>query len=166
MSAAIPAPAQPPRRLSPLKGLLPFLRPYRGRVVLAFLLLCLGSATILTVPLAFRDLIDFGFGDRQRASGGMLGALSLNGHFLALFALASFWGLVVSARFYTVSWIGERVTADLRNAVYQRVLAQSPQAMQLRYLQTLNAIAGDKSNTIVFPLPVEFLESLVKPGRG
>ena len=46
------------------------------------------------------------------------------------------------------------------------VLAQSPQAMQLRYLQTLNAIAGDKSNTIVFPLPVEFLESLVKPGRG
>ena len=47
-----------------------------------------------------------------------------------------------------------------------RVLAQSPQAMQLRYLQTLNAIAGDKSNTIVFPLPVEFLESLVKPGRG
>jgi len=47
-----------------------------------------------------------------------------------------------------------------------QVLAQSPQAMQLRYLQTLNAIAGDKSNTIVFPLPVEFLESLVKPGRG
>jgi regulator of protease activity HflC (stomatin/prohibitin superfamily) len=46
------------------------------------------------------------------------------------------------------------------------VLAQSPQAMQLRYLQTLNAIAGDKSNTIVFPLPVEFLESLVKSGRG
>jgi regulator of protease activity HflC (stomatin/prohibitin superfamily) len=46
-----------------------------------------------------------------------------------------------------------------------RVLAQSPQAMQLRYLQTLNAIAGDKSNTIVFPLPVEFLESLVKPSQ-
>lgn len=47
-----------------------------------------------------------------------------------------------------------------------QVLAQSPQAMQLRYLQTLNAIAGDKSNTIVFPLSVEFLESLIKPGRG
>lgn len=47
-----------------------------------------------------------------------------------------------------------------------QVLAQSPQAMQLRYLQTLNAIAGDKSNTIVFPLPVEFLESLIKPSRG
>jgi ATP-binding cassette subfamily B protein len=54
-----------PRRLSPLKGLLPFLRPYRARVVLAFMLLCLGSATILVVPLAFRDLIDFGFGDKS-----------------------------------------------------------------------------------------------------
>ncbi len=41
-----------------------------------------------------------------------------------------------------------------------QVLAQSPQAMQLRYLQTLNAIAGDKSNTIVFPLPGELLGSL------
>lgn len=45
-----------------------------------------------------------------------------------------------------------------------QVLAQSPQAMQLRYLQTLNAIAGDKSNTIVFPLPVELLESLGRRG--
>ncbi len=41
-----------------------------------------------------------------------------------------------------------------------QVLAQSPQAMQLRYLQTLNAIAGDKSNTIVFPLPMELLEAV------
>jgi len=47
-----------------------------------------------------------------------------------------------------------------------QVLAQSPQAMQLRYLQTLNAIAGDKSNTIVFPLPAEWIESLGKSGRG
>ncbi len=40
-----------------------------------------------------------------------------------------------------------------------QVLAQSPQAMQLRYLQTLNSIAGDKSNTIVFPLPVELFKT-------
>ena len=47
-------PSQPlsPRRLSPLKGLWPFLRPYRARIVLAFVLLCIGSATILLVPLA------------------------------------------------------------------------------------------------------------------
>jgi regulator of protease activity HflC (stomatin/prohibitin superfamily) len=41
-----------------------------------------------------------------------------------------------------------------------QTLAQSPSAIQLRYLQTLTEIAGDKSNTIVFPLPMELLESL------
>ena len=137
-------PSLTPRRLSPLKGLLPFLRPYRARVVLAFMLLCLGSATILVVPLAFRDLIDFGFGDNVRPSGGLLGSLSLNGHFLALFGLAGFWALVISARFYIVSWIGERVTADLRNAVYQRVLGQSPQFFEtLQTGEVLSRLTGD-----------------------
>jgi ATP-binding cassette subfamily B protein len=137
-------PSLTPRRLSPLKGLLPFLRPYRARVALAFMLLCLGSATILLVPLAFRDLIDFGFGDKARTNGGLLGSLSLNGHFLALFGLAGFWALAISARFYIVSWIGERVTADLRNAVYQRVLGQSPQFFEtLQTGEVLSRLAGD-----------------------
>ena len=103
------------------------MRPYQGRIALAFVLLCLGSATILLVPLAFRDLIDFGFGQQQNIRGGLLGSLSLNGHFAALFGLASLWALTVAARYYTVTWIGERVTADLRSAVYARVLEQSPQ---------------------------------------
>lgn len=133
-----------PRRLSPLKGLWPFLRPYRKQIALAFVLLCLGSATILLVPLAFRDLIDFGFGERQQAGGGLLGALSLNGHFIVLFGLASFWAIIVSARFYTVSWVGERVTADLRNAVYSRILAQSPQYFEtLQTGEVLSRLTGD-----------------------
>jgi regulator of protease activity HflC (stomatin/prohibitin superfamily) len=41
-----------------------------------------------------------------------------------------------------------------------QMLAQQPQAMQLRYLQTLGNIAGDKSSTIVFPVPIEFLNVL------
>jgi regulator of protease activity HflC (stomatin/prohibitin superfamily) len=45
-----------------------------------------------------------------------------------------------------------------------RILAQTSQAIQLRYLQTLTEIAGDKSSTIVFPLPMEFGE-LLKNGR-
>jgi ATP-binding cassette subfamily B protein len=144
MPSDLPNPARATRRLSTLRGLLPFLRPYRGRVALAFVLLCIGSATILLVPLAFRDLIDFGFGDRERASGGLLGTLSLNGHFLALFGLASFWALAISARFYIVSWIGERVTADLRNAVYQRVLGQSPQFFEtLQTGEVLSRLTGD-----------------------
>jgi ATP-binding cassette subfamily B protein len=143
---SLPTPTQPASRrsLSPLKGLCPFLRPYRARIALAFVLLCLGSATILLVPLAFRDLIDFGFGGRARPSHGLLGALSLNGHFIALFAMAAFWALAVSARYYTVTWIGERVTTDLRNAVYGRVLSQSPQFFEtLQTGEVLSRLTGD-----------------------
>ncbi|WP_256361077.1 hypothetical protein [Methylomonas koyamae] len=75
-------------------------------MALAFVLLCLGSATLLLVPLAFRDLIDFGFGGKQTpANGGLADGLSLNGRFLALFALASLWAVTIAARYYTVSWV-------------------------------------------------------------
>src|SRR3989338_6112261 len=132
------------RRLSPLRDLWPFLRPYRGRVALAFVLLCLGSATMLLVPLAFRDLIDFGFGKQAGTGGGLFGSMSLNKHFGVLFVLASLWALIVSARYYTISWVGERVTADLRSAVYARVLAQSPQFFEtLQTGEVLSRLTGD-----------------------
>ncbi|WP_425483972.1 ABC transporter transmembrane domain-containing protein, partial [Aromatoleum toluvorans] len=133
-----------PPRLSALRGLWPFLRPYRARIALAFALLCLGSATILVVPLAFRDMVDAGFGTGVAARAGLLGGLSLDGHFLALFGLAAFWALAVSARYYTVSWIGERVTADLRSAVYARVLDQSPAFFEtLQTGEVLSRLTGD-----------------------
>ena len=120
------------------------MRPYRARIALAFFLLCLASATILLVPLAFRDLIDFGFGKQIQPSGGLLGAMSLNGHFLALFSMAGIWALAVAARYYTVSWIGERATADLRSAVYARVLSQSPQFFEtLQTGEVLSRLTGD-----------------------
>ena len=46
-----------------------------------------------------------------------------------------------------------------------RILAQQPQAIQLRYLQTLTGIAGEKTNTIVFPLPMELIEQLTAGQR-
>lgn len=144
MTIATSSPPIAPRRLSALKGLWPFLRPYRTRIALAFVLLCLASATILVVPLAFRDLIDFGFGERPQPGGGLLGALSLDGHFIAMFGLAAFWALAVAARFYAVSWIGERATADLRSAVYARVLGQSPQFFEtLQTGEVLSRLTGD-----------------------
>jgi ATP-binding cassette subfamily B protein len=108
------------------------------------LLLSLGSATILVVPLAFRDLIDFGFGQGGEAHGGLLGRLSLNGHFLALFGLAALWAVAVSLRYYTVTWIGERITTDLRSAVYDRMLKQSPQFFEtLQTGEVLSRLTGD-----------------------
>ncbi|HZQ63214.1 MAG TPA: slipin family protein, partial [Casimicrobiaceae bacterium] len=44
-----------------------------------------------------------------------------------------------------------------------QMLAQAPQAMQLRYLQTLTQLAGDRTSTIVFPVPIELMNALVKP---
>ncbi|MGZ8257885.1 MAG: ABC transporter transmembrane domain-containing protein [Methylotenera sp.] len=140
------------KKLAPLANLWPFLRPYRSRVFLAFVLLCLGSATLLLVPLAFRDLIDFGFVDKAASAKantgglntGLLGALSLNGHFLVMFALAGFWALMISARYYTVSWVGERVTADLRSAVYAKVMTQSPQFFETTQTgEVLSRLTGD-----------------------
>ena len=141
--ATDPRPAAP-RPVSTLRGLLPFLRPYRARVVLAFVLLSLGSATILVVPLAFRDLIDAGFGSGVPAGGGLLGTRGPDAHFVLLFGLAAFWALVVAARYYTVSWVGERVAADLRNAVYARMLRQSPEFFEtLQTGEVLSRLTGD-----------------------
>lgn len=131
-------------RLYPLRNLWPFLRPYRMQVMLAFVLLCLGSATLLLVPLAFRDLIDFGFGSAAAKNASHASSLSLNSHFAVLFGLASFWALMVAARYYMVSWVGERVTADLRSAVYARVLTQSPQFFEtLQTGEVLSRLTGD-----------------------
>ena len=103
-------------RLSGLGRLLPFVRPYRGRVLLAAAALLLAAGATLSVPLAFRHLIDAGFGSQQ----------AVDGPFLALFGVAVLLALATALRFYSVSWLGERVTADLRSAVFSQVLAQDP----------------------------------------
>ncbi len=106
-----------------LSGLLPFLRPYRGRIALAALFLVLAAGATLLFPLALRGLIDGGLAGLSQGEAVM----SLRQHFLALFAVAVALGVFSAARYYTVSWLGERVTADLRNAVYAHVVRQSPE---------------------------------------
>ncbi|MBC7757126.1 MAG: ATP-binding cassette domain-containing protein [Bdellovibrio sp.] len=146
--ADTPSAAKPPaKKLSSLASLWPFVKPYRAKVMLAFMLLTLGSATLLLVPLAFRDLIDFGFVTQSAnvsTHKGLLGGLSLNGHFLVMMALAAFWALMIAWRYYTVSWVGERVTADLRSGVYARVMTQSPQFFETTQTgEVLSRLTGD-----------------------
>ena len=111
------------RTLGSLRQLLPFLRPYRGRIALALLFLLLAAGSTLSFPLALRWLIDGGL--LHPAAGGKGAALGI--HFAGLFGLAVLLGLFSAARYYMVSWLGERVTADLRSRVYAHVLGQSPQ---------------------------------------
>ncbi|CAM8665985.1 MdlB ABC-type multidrug transport system, ATPase and permease components [Comamonadaceae bacterium] len=106
-----------------LSGLLPFLRPYRARIGMALVFLVLAAGATLAFPVALRSLIDGGL--VQTDKGAQL--MALRDHFAALFAVAVALGLFSAARFYMVSWLGERVTADLRNAVYSHVLKQSPE---------------------------------------
>ena len=137
------------KKLSSLSALLPFLKPHKSKVLLAFVLLTLGAITLLIVPLAFRDLIDFGFVTNTTSSStkthtGLLANLSLNGHFLVMMALSAFWALMIAWRYYTVSWVGERVTADLRSAVYARVMTQSPQFFETTQTgEVLSRLTGD-----------------------
>lgn len=125
-----------------LKDLWPFLKPYHLQMGVAFVLLCLASGALLLVPLAFRDLIDVGFGSAQ--SNNPESHVDLNTQFSVLFGLAAFWALMVASRYFTVSWIGERVTADLRSAVYRRVMHQSPQFFEtLQTGEVLSRLTGD-----------------------
>ena len=109
-----------PRSLS---GLTPFLLPYRGRIALALVFLVLAAAATLAFPIALRYLIDGGLVQADKGAQVM----ALREHFVALFAVAVALGLFSAGRFYLVSWLGERITADLRNAVYGHVLQQSPE---------------------------------------
>ena len=114
------AKSQSPKSLS---GLLPFLRPHSGRIGLAILFLVAAAAATLAFPVALRSLIDGGLVQSDKGAQ----VLALRDHFMALFAVAVALGLFSAGRFYMVSWLGERVTADLRNAVYGHVLHQSPE---------------------------------------
>jgi ATP-binding cassette, subfamily B, bacterial len=118
---ATPSPLKgSPRSLS---GLLPFLHPYRGRIGVAILFLVLAAMATLIFPVALRSLIDGGLDAADKGTQ----LLALREHFVELFGVAVALGLFSAARFYMVSWLGERVTADLRNAVYAHVLEQSPE---------------------------------------
>ncbi len=119
--------------LSVLRALWPFMAPYRARVAVAAIALLVAAAATLVVPLAFRQLIDVGFAAPATAPGAAAAdPVHVNLWFLALFAVAVVLALGTALRFYSVSWLGERVTADLRRAVYRQVLRQDA-----RFFETL-----------------------------
>jgi len=109
--------------LAAFKGLFPFLRPYRRQFILAGVALLFAAGATLAIPAAFKQMIDLGFG----AAAGAHSIKNVDATFLALFGVATVLGIATAARFYMVSWLGERVTADIRSAVYSHVVNQSPE---------------------------------------
>ncbi|HEX5640452.1 MAG TPA: ABC transporter transmembrane domain-containing protein [Burkholderiaceae bacterium] len=134
------APAPP--RLRPLRGLLPFVRPYGKQIALALLFLLLAASATLALPYAVRLLVDQGLTTPGGDVGGKL--LAIRHHFGLLFAVAVALGIFTAARFFMVSWLGDRVTTDLRQAVYAHVLQQSPQFFEtLKTGEVLSRLTTD-----------------------
>ncbi len=111
-------PAAPRRDYRALRRLIAFVRPYRGRVALALLALTVAAGTVLVFGAGLRWLVDRGF------VGGNAGLLD---HALAgMLAIVVVLAAATFGRSYLVAWLGERVTADLRRAVFDNLLRLSP----------------------------------------
>jgi ATP-binding cassette subfamily B protein len=122
------SPSQERRKssLATLKGLIPFLAPYKRQFLFAGIALLVAAGATLAIPYAFKQMIDLGFG-----AAGSKSTQHIDLYFLALFGVAIVLAVATAARHYTVSWLGERVTADIRNAVYRHVVTQSPQFFEI-----------------------------------
>ena len=104
--------------LKPLKSLVPFILAYRGTLIAAFAALLVASMALLALPVAMRYLIDNGFAVNDVGT--------INRYFGWFFAAAAMFGGFAALRYYLVSWLGERVVADIRVAVYDRVIRMDP----------------------------------------
>ena len=109
---------KPAKNIRPLRKLWPFLRQYQLQLAYAGIALVVAAAATLTLPVALRFLIDVGLSPENRGA--------VNQHFASLLLLALVLGAATATRYYFVTWIGERLVADIRNAVYCQVLKMSP----------------------------------------
>jgi ATP-binding cassette subfamily B protein len=115
---SVPPPETPEAGLRPFKLLIPYVRRYRVRVVLALIALVVAALATLAVPIAVRRMIDFGFSER--------GAELINSYFSVLIGVAGVLALASASRFYLVTTLGERIVTDLRDEVFAHLTKLSP----------------------------------------
>ncbi|WP_119717835.1 ABC transporter transmembrane domain-containing protein [Cognatilysobacter tabacisoli] len=121
------SPAPPPPNPNPLskaplgtlRALWPFVRRHRGLFVAWLVALAASSTATLSLPLAFRTMIDQGFA----AGADGMGGAAIDRAFVLLFLVAVALALATAARFFFVSLLGERVVADLRERLYAHLMA-------------------------------------------
>ena len=106
------------KTIRPLARLFGYLRHYRLLVAAALFFLLVAAATTLTLPMAVRRMIDYGFSAEN--------ADLINSYFAMLFMVAALLAVASALRYYFVILIGERVVADLRRDVFNHVMALSP----------------------------------------
>ncbi len=106
------------RSLRPIARLTPFLLRYRGRMAIALVALLLAAAATLVVPIAARRVIDNGFTTAN--------ATLVNQYFAVMLAVVGLLAAASAIRFYYVMWLGERVVADIRDALFGHLMNLSP----------------------------------------
>ena len=104
------------KRIGALRALWPFIRPYRGLLAAAMVALAVTAGISLTLPLAVRRVVD----------GFDAGAHLLDQYFGAALAIVAALAVGTGMRYYLVTRLGERVVADIRKAVFDRVITLSP----------------------------------------
>ncbi|MBN9263012.1 MAG: ABC transporter, partial [Hyphomicrobium sp.] len=115
---ASPSGAQARRSLRPLLALRPYIVRYPTMLALAGLAMVVSALAMLSVPLAVRRMIDFGF------SGGDGGFIDR--YFAVLVLIGAVLAVASAARFYCVNWLGERVVADVRADVFRHLMTLGP----------------------------------------
>ena len=122
--------------LTALRLLFPFLRPYTGRVAAAAVSLAVAAGLVLLLGQGVRRLVDEGF---AAGDAGHLDAAAL-----AMFGVVAGLAAATALRFYLVSWLGERVAADMRRALFERVLTLSPATFEtVRTGDVITRLQGD-----------------------
>jgi ATP-binding cassette subfamily B protein len=116
-AAAAPVPVA--RRLRPLAALRPFVVPHTRLILLALVALAVAAGASLVLPVAAKQVIDHGFSPTESHHIGR--------YFMGLLVVTTVMGLAAAGRYYLVTWIGERVVADVRRAVFSHVLSLSPE---------------------------------------
>ena len=101
------------RSIRPLLGLVPFVARHRGRAIAALVALIVAAVATLAVPIAVRRMIDNGF-DPTRAG-------LIDEYFGVMILVVAILAGASAMRYYLVTTIGERVVADLRSAVFERI---------------------------------------------
>jgi ATP-binding cassette subfamily B protein len=124
------------KSLRPLRALIPFLKPHSWILASALAALVAAAVAILILPVSLRQLIDHGLVANNVAV--------INRYFLGFLAAAVVFGIFAALRFYLVTWLGERVVADLREAVYRRVVRMDPTFFEVtRTGEVLSRLTAD-----------------------
>jgi len=132
------APEERPKgtSLKPLRALAPFLAPHWRVLAGAIAALLVAAGAQLALPIALRFLIDQGLAVRDAAT--------INRYFIAFLGAAVVFGTFAALRFYLVAWLGERVVADVRDAVYARVIRMDPSFFEVtRTGEVLSRLTAD-----------------------